>query len=66
MLLNKSISHVNAGVFVPVNFGMWNRLEAPELWHAEVVPVEDANGALVTLPIAIVWSTKYSYNLEKG
>ena len=50
---------------MPVNFGVRNCLEPPELWHADVVPVKDANCAPVSLSVAIIRSTKYRYNLQQ-
>lgn len=61
--LAESHTDVNAGVLVPIDLGMWHCLKLPELWHTDIVSVQNAHGPFVAIPIAVVGGAEYSHHL---
>ena len=47
-----------------LNFGVLGGRELPELWHGDVVPMEDDHSALVVVLVAVVGRAEHRDHLQ--
>lgn len=58
--------HEQACIHHGVDFGVRRRVEPLELWHGDVVAVQDADGTLITMSATVIGGAEHSHHLMEN